>query len=146
VQFEHKLQILHLAYVDIGSVNHSKELIRGFVESMTTTSDRMIRDHMCAMNPITGRKRVFAFMADKVTKLHKTEDAGAVMIMTQEGKLQAVFADYLLVTRHTEEALMGQIYDKTFVKKLGITPAQVREQCTGATFDGPTSTSTIPTI
>ena len=31
---------------------------------------------------------------------------------------------------------MGQIYDETFVKKLGLTPADIREQCTGAAFDG----------
>jgi hypothetical protein len=47
-----------------------------------------------------------------------------------------VFADYLLVTGHTREALMGQIYDETFVNKLCLTPADIREQCTGAAFDG----------
>jgi hypothetical protein len=31
---------------------------------------------------------------------------------------------------------MGQIYDETFIKKLGLTPAEIREQCTGAAFDG----------
>jgi hypothetical protein len=42
-----------------------------------------------------------------------------MMIMAKEGELQAVFADYLLVDGHTREALVGQIYDETFVKKLG---------------------------
>ena len=31
---------------------------------------------------------------------------------------------------------MGQIYDETLVKKLDLTPAEIREQCTGAAFDG----------
>ncbi len=75
-------------------------------------------------------------MADKVTELHRTEDAIALIIMTEEGELKAVFADYLLVTGHTGEALMGQICDETFVNKLGLTPAEIREQCTGAAFDG----------
>ena len=35
----------------------------------------------------------------------------------------------LLVTRHTGEALMGQIYDETLVKKLGLTSAEIKEQC-----------------
>ena len=47
-----------------------------------------------------------------------------------------MFADYLLVEGHTGEALMGQIYDEAFIKKLGLTPAEIRELCTGATFDG----------
>jgi len=36
------------------------------------------------------------------------------MIMSEEGDLKVVFADYLLV--------MGQIYDETFIKKRGLTP------------------------
>jgi hypothetical protein len=77
-------------------------------------------------------------MADKVTELHRTRDEVAVMIMSsdEEGELQAVFADYLLVAGHTREALMGQIYDEIIIKKLGLTPAEIREQCTGAAFDG----------
>ena len=136
MQFEHKLQSLHLAGVDIGTMNHSREFIRGFVESMTAVMDRRVSDHVRAIDPVTGRKRVFAFMVDKVTELHRTGDAVAVMMMSEEGEVKAVFADYLLVKGHIGEALMGQIYDETFVKKLGLTPAQVREQCTGAAFDG----------
>ena len=59
-----------------------------------------------------------------------------MMIMTEEGELKVVFADYLLVTGHTGEVLMGQIYDETFNKKLRLTPANIREQCTGTAFDG----------
>ena len=46
-----------------------------------------------------------------------------------------MFADYLLVTDHTGESLMGQIYDDAFIKKLRLAPANIREQCTGAAFD-----------
>ena len=91
---------------------------------------------MRAIDPVTGRKRVFAFMAVKVTELHRTGDAVAVMMMSEEGEVKAVFADYLLVKGHTGVALMGQIYDETLIQKLGLTPAEVREQCTGAAFDG----------
>jgi hypothetical protein len=101
-------------------MNHSREFIHGFVENMTTMMDMRISNHLCAIDPITDRKRVFAFMADKVTELHRAWDAVAVMIMTEEGELQDVFADYLLVTRHAGEALLGQIYNETFVKKLGL--------------------------
>jgi len=75
-------------------------------------------------------------MADIVTELHRTEDAVELMIVTEEGELKAVFADYLRVTGHTREVLMGQIYNETFIKKLGLTPAEIREQCTGAAYDG----------
>ena len=106
-------------------MNHSREFIRGFVESMTVVMDRRISEYVRAVDPITCRKRVFAFMADKVTELHRTGDGVALMIMTEEGWLKAIFADYLLVTGHTREALMEQIYDETFIKKLSLTPADI---------------------
>ena len=56
MQFEHKLQSLHLAGVDIGSMNHSREFIRGFVDSMTYVMDGRIKDHVRAIDPITGRE------------------------------------------------------------------------------------------
>ena len=56
-------------------------------------------------------------MAGKVTELHRTGDAVALMLMTEEGELHAIFIDYLLVTGHTEDALMREIYDNTFLKK-----------------------------
>ncbi len=63
-----------------------------------------------------------------------------MLIMTEEGELKDVFADYLLVTGYTGEALMGQIYDETIVNKLGLTPAKIRGQCTGLPLTEPTST------
>ena len=109
-------------------MNHSREFIRGFVESMTHVMDRKINEYVRAVDPVIGRKRVFAFMADKVTEQHRTGDAVAVMIMTEEGELKVVFADYLLVTPHDGEALVGKIYDEASIKKLGLSPAEIREQ------------------
>jgi hypothetical protein len=58
------------------------------------------------------------------------------VLLSENGELQAVFVDYLLVTEHTGEGLMGQIYDETFMKKLQqLNPKQVMQQCTGAAFD-----------
>ena len=57
LQFEKKLLDLHLAGLDIGSLNHSKEFIRLFVKSMRTTVDRRITDHLHQVDVITGRKR-----------------------------------------------------------------------------------------
>jgi len=56
VQFEHKLQSLHLAGVDIGSINHSREFIRGFVDSMTSVMDQRASDHVYSIEPVTGQK------------------------------------------------------------------------------------------
>jgi hypothetical protein len=71
VQFEMKLRDLYLVGLDIGSMNHSREFMRKFVESMSTVMDRKIGSRLKAVDPITRRKRVFLFMADKVTKLHR---------------------------------------------------------------------------
>jgi hypothetical protein len=117
-------------------MNHSREFCRHLVESMQVVMVTRINEHMRSIDPVTRRKRVFAFMADKITGLHRTGDAVAVMILSEEGELQALFVDYLLVEGHTREALMRQIYDESFIKKLGLTPAEIREQCTGAAFDG----------
>ena len=61
---------------------------------------------MRSINPITSRKRVFAFMV-KVAELHRIRDA--ITRMMEEREMQALFADYLLVKCITGEALMEQI-------------------------------------
>jgi hypothetical protein len=136
LQFEEKLFTLHLAGLDIGSMNHSVRFIRGFVDSMEVVMDRRIRDRIHAVDLVTCRKRLFAFAADKATELHRTGDDIGMLIMTEEGQLKLVFLDYLLVTKHTGHALMREIYEETFVKKLGLSPQDIRNQCTGAAFDG----------
>jgi hypothetical protein len=98
LQFEEKLHILHLAGSDIGPLNHLRQFIRAFVGSMAIVMDKRIERHLHAVDAITGRKRIFAFMADKVTELHKTGDAAALMVMSEGGALQSIFCDYLLVT------------------------------------------------
>ena len=97
LQFEEKLHILHLAGSDIGPLNHLRQFIRAFVGSMAIVMDKRIERHLHAVDAITGRKRIFAFMADKVTELHITRDAVVMMVMSSVGELQAVFVDYLLV-------------------------------------------------
>jgi hypothetical protein len=112
------------------------KFIEGFVDNMTVAMDRKIREHLHAVDPVTCRTRLFAFAANKVTELRRTGDAIGMFIMTEEGELKAMFIDYLLVTKHTGHALMSKIYEETFVKKLGLTPKQIRQQCTKVAFDG----------
>ena len=82
---------MHLGGLDIGSMNQSREFMRKFVASMANVMDRKIGSHMKAFDPITGRKGVFSFMADKATELHKTGGVVALLIMSEEGVLQSVF-------------------------------------------------------
>ena len=131
LQFEEKLLALHLASLDIGSINHSVKFLEGCVDSMTIVMDRKIREHLHVVDLVTCRKRLFVFAADKVTELHRTGDAIGMFIMTEEGELNSMFIGYLLVTKHTGHALMSsKIYEETFVKKLGLTPKHIRQQCT----------------
>jgi hypothetical protein len=116
LQFKNKLLSLHLAGNDIGSMNHSSRFIRGFVHSMINLMDKLISEHFDAIDPVTCRKRIFAFMADKVTELHRIGDAIALMLMPEKGELHAIFIDYLLVAGHTGDALNREIYDNTFLK------------------------------
>jgi len=100
LQFEEKLLNLHLAGLDIGSMNHSVRFIKSFVDNMVVVMDNNIRNHIHAVDVVTCRERLFAFVKDKVTKLHRTEDAIGMVIMTEEGELKSIFLDYLLITNH----------------------------------------------
>ena len=51
-------------------------------------------------------------MADKVTELHMIGDDVAFLVMIEEGLVQSIFADYLIVTHHNGEALMVRCYIK----------------------------------
>jgi hypothetical protein len=82
-------------------MNHSRKLIRGFVDIVTTIMDKRVCEHVRVIDPVTCRKRVFVFMVDKVMELHRTGDAVAVLIISEEGELQVMFADYLLLIGHT---------------------------------------------
>ena len=105
-------------------MNHSVKFIERFVDNMEALMDRRIRDHNNAIDKVTGRKRVFAFAADKVTELPMTEDVVGMLIMTEAGEIKPLFIDYLLVTQQAGHALIREIYEKTFVKKLGLTPQE----------------------
>ena len=93
MQFEERLHTLHLAGLDIGSLNHSRQFIRAVVGSMPVVMDQRISRHLHEVDAVTSRKRVFAFMADKVTELHRTGDAVAMMVMSHFGELPAIFCD-----------------------------------------------------
>ncbi len=58
---------------------------------MVVVMDRRIERHLHAIGAITCRKRIFALMADKVMELHRTEDAVALMVMSEGGELQTFF-------------------------------------------------------
>jgi hypothetical protein len=113
---EDKLHSMHLASLDMRFLNHSRQFIRAFVENMIAVMDRTIERHLHTIDEIISRKRIFASMADKVADLHRIGDAVGMIAMSECGELHALFEDYLLVTRHTGESLMKEIYDKTFMK------------------------------
>ena len=56
-----------------------------------------------------------------------TGDVVALLVMSKESVLQSIFIDYLLVTQHTGEALMNQIYKDTFITKLGLTNVEIMD-------------------
>ncbi len=58
---------------------------------MTVVMGRRIERHLHAIDPNTGQNRIFAFMADKISELHKIGDADALMVMSGGRELQAVF-------------------------------------------------------
>jgi hypothetical protein len=89
--FKERLQSIHLAGLNIGSLNHSRQIITSFVGSMLVVMVQRILRHLHEVYAVAGRKRLFALMADKVTELHTIGDAIAVMVMSEVGELQAIF-------------------------------------------------------
>ncbi len=71
------------------------------MKSMTTVMDRKIGAHLKAIDPIIGRKRVFAFMADKVTELHMTGDAVAFLVRRLRTPNPGFFPTYPVHSRTT---------------------------------------------
>jgi len=63
-------------------MNHLRKFTRAFVESMTLMINRRIERHLYGVDAITSRKRIFAFMANKVTETHRIGDAVALMVMS----------------------------------------------------------------
>jgi len=53
---------------------------------MRTTVDKINSDHLHEVDVITERKRVVAFMVDKVMELHRAGDAVAWMVMSKKGE------------------------------------------------------------
>ncbi len=99
LQSEEKLLTLHLGYLDNGSMNHFVRYIKRFLDSMEVVMDKRIRDYIHAVDPLTNRKRGFAFAADKIIELHKAGDAIGMLILKKEVELKHIFLDYLLVTK-----------------------------------------------
>ena len=58
---------------------------------MPVVMNQRISRHLNEVDAVTCRKRLFAFTADKVTELHRTGDAFAVMVMSEIGELQVIF-------------------------------------------------------
>jgi hypothetical protein len=75
-------------------MNHSKRFIRGFVDIMIKVMERMISEHFKEIDPVTCRKRILAFMADKMTELHRTRDGVDLMFIIEEGEIRSIFIDY----------------------------------------------------
>ncbi len=46
---------------------------------------KRIERHLYVVDAVTSRKRIFAFMVDKVTEIHRTGDAVASMVMSEGG-------------------------------------------------------------
>ncbi len=84
---------LHLAGLDIGSLSRSKELIKAFVQSMIEVMYPRIERHLHEVHAATSRKRLFEFIADKVTELHRPGYAVVMMVMSDGGELQAIFGN-----------------------------------------------------
>ena len=74
------------------------------MEIVTVVMDQRISKHLHEVDAVTIRKRVFAFLADKVTELHITGDAVAVMTMSEGGELQALF-----VTTFWLKGILGKL-------------------------------------
>lgn len=120
----------------MGRFNHSKRFISQMVECMYDECMHRIKTWLHATDEITGKRRVFALTADKVTEQHRTGQAVGLHAFDQ-GEIKAVFVDYNLAKDGTGKGLAADLIELTLGEKLGIQgKSQLLEQMVGLAADG----------
>lgn len=93
-----------------------------------------IATYVQGIDPCTGRPRLFAMNADKVTEMHRTGQAIGI-VSFYKGELHSMFFDYRHVLGHTGSELAADLIS-ALTDSLGLSPQQIRCQLTTAAFDG----------
>ena len=94
-----------------------------------------LRAWIRGIDPATGKPRLIALQADKVTELHRTGQAVGLIVM-EEGELKSSFFDYRHVKGHTGKDLARDLVDGSLRETLKLSTAEIRQQLVTGAFDG----------
>ena len=94
-----------------------------------------IKGYLNTPDVTTGKPRLFAVTADKVTEQHRTGQAVGLLLF-DEGEVKAIFADYVLALDHSGVGMGDQLSRQCVFGTLGLTPDKALQQFVGFAADG----------
>ena len=119
----------------VGRFNHSCKFAAKMVGAMYEVTIELLIEFIHSADPDTGRPRVFAATADKVTELHRTGQAIGLLFW-EDGEVKAFFADYLLARDGTGKGLAHDLVVRCLMQKLKFTREALLQQFVGFAADG----------
>ena len=135
LDYERKVFDLHLNGGETGRFHHNKRFISDLVPCMYRVCMNRIRTYLDIPDVTTGKSRIFAITADKVTEQHRTGQTVGLLIF-DEGEVKAVFADYLLSLDNSGLGMGEQLSKGCVFGTLGLTPDKALQQFVGFAADG----------
>ena len=120
--FEKKVVDFYKMGGRVGRFNHSTKFVSGMVEAMYEVTMQRFRYWLHEIDPITGKPRVFAAAADKVTEQGRTGQVVGILAF-DEGEIKAAFIDYTLARDGSGKGLASDVLELTLKQALGFASA-----------------------
>ena len=119
----------------VGHFSHSCKFIAGMVKAMHAVVIETMVKWLHAVDPLTGKPRVFAACADKVTEQNRTGQAIGLLFF-DEGEVKPAFIDYVLAKDGTGKGIAHDIMEMCMMGTLEFTREQLAQQLVGFAADG----------
>lgn len=139
------VQLLSLAGVDVGTLNHSKDFAVNVMGCIHEEISAKIAKHLATPDPVlNGKKPPFAACADKMTALHQTTQVVACIFMC-EGVLIAMLLSNLVAYTGGDSGNAAGIAAR-LVEGLSayFSLEDIAERCTSLAVDGAYIHSGVP--
>jgi hypothetical protein len=119
----------------VGRFNHSEKFMAKMVQAMHQVTIDNVSKFLKRTDPATGKPRVLAATADKVTEQHRTGQAVGVL-MFDKGEVKAAFVDYILAKDGIGKGLADELIQSCMHDTLRFTREELAQQLVGFAADG----------
>ena len=133
--YERLLLLLSLCGVNVGTLNHSRkfaaDLVPAFHSAMGARLQKWLDEDVAVLG---GRKRPFAFNADKSTELRRTGQILGMIVMA-DGELRSVMlADAIVLPGDGTASGLAEVIEKGITKF--VSREELQQRIAGFSFDG----------